>query len=123
MPLLLSIIVALDKTNPYMSQFTQEGIFGSRTSKICSSSRTAADYKIDLPNNFWLACLINLFVMFGEKMMINFLRVIFMIFMGPKINGKKIHLLKLLEFKSILSHKTNISEVLTKNFFKTLVIF
>jgi len=54
--------------------------------------------------------------------MINFLRVIFMIFMGPKINGKKIHLPKLLEFKSILSHKTNISEVLTKNFFKTLMI-
>jgi len=67
MPLLLSIIVALDKTNPYMSQFTHEGIFGSRTSKICSSSRTAADYKIDLPNNFWLACLMNLFVMFRRK--------------------------------------------------------
>ena len=36
----------------HMGQFPQDGIFSPQTSKIWSSSRTAADYKIDLPNIF-----------------------------------------------------------------------
>ena len=49
-----------------MGQFLQDGIFGPRTSKIWSSSRTAADYKIDLPNIF-LASLICISTMFLRK--------------------------------------------------------
>ena len=50
----------------HMGQFLQDGIFGPRTSKIWSSSRTAADYKIDLPNIF-LASLICISTMFLRK--------------------------------------------------------
>ena len=50
----------------HMGQFPQDGIFGPWTSKIWSSSRTAADYKIDLPDIF-LASLIYISTMFLRK--------------------------------------------------------
>ena len=55
-----------DISEKHMGQFLQDGIFGPRTSKIWSSSRTAADYKIDLPNIF-LASLICISTMFLRK--------------------------------------------------------
>ena len=76
-----------------MGQFPQDGIFSPQTSKIWSSSRTAADYKIDLPNIF-LASLIYISTMFLRNIDDRLFEGYFYDFYGAYDKGLKMHLLK-----------------------------